>query len=874
MKKIFILFFVVALTQLKAQITWTGAGTTNDFSEAANWTGSVVPGSTDVVIFDGTSGKNCDFDFDINVHDFSVTAAYTGTIDGLATNPSLNGNFSLAGGTFISTSGPLAMNDGNGFFVVSGGGVFIHNGGSIDVNSQFGQVFTFSGNVVLKTLNLLPVFSTTTSRTIDFGTNLAVDDIVLNGTSNRIYAFQGTAHVKNSLNLGNASHTTISPTNSGTFIFDGTSASIIGSTSTGAGKAYLPNIEINTTGNYSMTRSINLIGTWTGTQGTLTPSASTVNLYGTAISGTASAFNTLNINTGASVTFPPNEVFIAGDFVKVGSMSFPTSSTLTFNGTGTHSISGSFTAQSIRVKTGTINLTSAVTLIESITVESGATFNASAAALTLESNSSGTARVGISGGTFGGTNYIVKTFIPGGSTGWTTMGVRGVTGQLVSDWDTYVSSSAANGIPMACVGCAYGTTVGSGTFCSIQDYVTSSDTYNELTSGSSINPGIGHWVYVGDSQTSTGGLTLINTGALVFGTKNVAVSSGGTGNGYNLIANPYPSPISYTSFFADFTNGSLIFNNPTFFTWNPDIGISGAFTSFNSGGTSPGGAGSLSDNIAGGQGFYVQADVSGSVVFDETMKVDNSVVTNPLLKQTSVNNQTFRLKIAGGSDWDATLFRITSNALSTKDKLDAIKMFQSPGYVGYSGPYTKYTTISSKDDNGVDYSINSLPLLTNSLSVPILAKVSATGTYTISAYDFVNFPMCVTIIDKLNNTYHDLRQSPYVFTISDTTSAPRFEVIMCRDEAVNPTGINEVAAANGNIQINQDQTGAFVTTKFDKATKATISVYNIMGQQLIKDMIVTGTETNTHLNLDLHEQVVLIKVTTDKESTVKKIILH
>lgn len=873
MKKIIILFLALTLSQLKAQITWNGLGTTNDWSESANWSGGVVPQSTDAVVFNGTSTKNCDIDVSAipDITSLNINSAYTGTIDGLS-NPDIyiSGVFTMGGGTFIAPIADMGIESN----IVFTGGVFSAGSGTVTMWINAGATSSISGSIIFNVLKIASAGGSNTERIMNFGTATTTALYLSTASASKLYSYQGNITILGILNIPGTSIG--SPTaNTGMFTFGG-SGPIAITGSGAAARSKLPNIVVNTTGNVSITGQLNIQGNWTGTQGTLTVGSSTANFYGTSatISGTASAFDNLIIQTGASVTFPAAEVLVGGDFTKSGSVSFPSTSTLSFNGAGTHSITGVLTAQNIRVKSGTINLVDAVTIIESIAVESGATFNTSAAGLTLESNASNTARVAQSAGTYAGSNYTVKTFIPGGNTGWANLGVRGVTGQLVSNWDTYVSSAAANGIPMTCTGCSYGTSIPGGTFCSVQDYDPATISYVELTSSSVINPGIGHWVYVGNSQNTTTGLTLINTGALLTGTTSVAITSGGDAS--NLVANPYASPISYNELMViNFNNNSNCNTDQSIYVWNADLnGTSGGFSSFNNGATSPGGAGSLTDVIPGGQAFYVVADVGGTLDFDETMKVSNSVVSNPLLKQSAINNQMFRIKIAGGTDWDATLIRINPNAKPGTDKLDAKKIFQSPGYVGYPGPYTKYTTVSTKDANDNDYSINSLPPLNYSISIPLLTKVSASGTYTLSTYDFTNFPMCIAIVDKLTNTYHDLRLTPYIFTISDTTSAPRFNLILCRDEALNTTGINEVAAANGNVQINQDQTGAFVTTKFDKATKATISVYNIMGQQLMKDVIVNATETNTHLNLDLHEQVVLIKVVTDKESTVKKIVLH
>lgn len=133
--------------------------------------------------------------------------------------------------------------------------------------------------------------------------------------------------------------------------------------------------------------------------------------------------------------------------------------------------------------------------------------------------------------------------------------------------------------------------------------------------------------------------------------------------------------------------------------------------------------------------------------------------------------------------------------------------------------------------------------------------------------------MCVGLIDKLTNTYHDLRQSAYVCTINDTTSKPRFELVLCKDESLNQTGVAETSSWS-NINISQDQQGAFVKTAFPQNTKATISVYNLLGQKLMDDIHTEGTVNSTPLNLNLHNQVVIIRVRTEKESTTKKLLLN
>jgi hypothetical protein len=144
--------------------TWDGGGATNNWSEAANWSGDVVPGIGDVAVFDGTSTKDATIDVNINVQGIQINSGYTGTIiqagshtititsngfgaftqsggtfNGGSGDIRLTGdanqdhNFTLSGGTFTSTSGTLFLS--RGFVHNPGSGTFNHNGGTVTFES-------------------------------------------------------------------------------------------------------------------------------------------------------------------------------------------------------------------------------------------------------------------------------------------------------------------------------------------------------------------------------------------------------------------------------------------------------------------------------------------------------------------------------------------------------------------------------------------------------------------------------------------------------------------------------------------------------------------------------------------------------------------
>ncbi len=487
--------------------------------------------------------------------------------------------------------------------------------------------------------------------------------------------------------------------------------------------------------------------------------------------------------------------------------------------------------------------------------------------LTLKSTNALKGRISRIGGTATVTgNLKVETFAKSGATGWTVTGPSGVSGLSVSNWD-------AAGIPMTCVGCGNDPSTDYG-FVSIQGYDepgSGGSEYFELTSVSPLVEGVGYWLYLGDGFTNTNDIKWLTSGSVVTGPVSVSLthSAGGTTPGSNLVSNPYASPISWATVLAASSN-----LNDAIYVYNPDLE---ATTQYVGGVASPGGATGITNTIPMGQGFYVEATANTTLNFTEAAKINANTGSNPLLKSASTIGTVFRLKVQGaGGESDETALRFHSNATTHFDgKLDAHKIFVTPGYAGFPGPYSLYTTISTKSLNE-DYSINSLPLIQSPNTViPVLVKVKATAQYTISPLEIENLPAnaCVILKDKLLNINHDLRNSSYVCTIADTTSAPRFELTICYDNTT-ATAVNSLNSTDNSVIIGQNGDGAFVKTAFEKDTHSVISAYNVMGQQIIENKEIEGTNNLVFLDFKgIHNQIVIIKVTTDKAQTTKKVFI-
>lgn len=913
MKKLYLVFGLIFCYSgfIHATIkVWNGS--TTSFATPGNWLpGGTAPGINDTILFNGTSVLNCVISLPAkSVNQVFINAGYTGaisivsgglnvtndfvqttgtfnnggavglnvsgnllqsggTFNGLASGITLTGQLAISGGTFNSTSGTIFVSND---LILSGSGVFNNNSGIVTVfvtsNSAISGAFVFNelqtdGPGGATQLNINLGTCTTNILTLD-----------VNGSGDP-WAYQGTIDVLNDLILF-GTNTTVPTGNSAVIQFSGAGPITVNGSAT-PGQNKLPNLVFNTTGTIDMFGDISVSGNWTYVDGDLDISnGSTVHFYGSGTTmGDSSRFENLSIETGASITFPGSGSFkVAGDFSNSGTFNPPLTSCMLLNGgaAATQNINGNgFAIGLIEVADGakTIELNTAVTVLDVLTIGDNVTFDANGGNLTLNAANGGLkARIAPlgTGATIAG-SINVQNFIPGGSPGWANLGTPGVDGQFVVDWDGQ--------IPITCTGCTYDSTVITPPFTSVWKWDELTESYQFGLGADPLTPGKGFYVYVASDLITASNYTLVYSGSAVTGNVNVTIDVNPFSLNLftsNLIANPYASPITWDNVYV--SNGSNT-ELGSIYAWNAQAG---AYSVYSPGSGTSGASGfGLNGLIPAGQAFFLDADNSGfgfpfPLIFHETDKVTSN--TSEIFKsQNNSNSVKFKLFLhsVDGEEHN-TLLHFNTHATENFDNFyDARQIFSTPGYMGYPGSYSKYNSISTQW-GGRDYAINTLPELVKTYTVPVLVKVAVSGTHTISAGEFQNFYACMLLHDKLFDTYHNLMQSPYVCQINDTTATPRFEIIICESGITNPNTIQELNASN-TIFITQDGNSALVNTRFETETKAEISVYNLLGQKLMNDIQVQGTETSTRLPLDVTNQVVFVKVSTNAEVVTKKLLL-
>jgi hypothetical protein len=330
-------------------VCWDGGGTTNNWSEGANWVGDVVPGLGETAVFGDLSSKNAIIDIPVTIQGLIIDTFYTGTITqsstmtvtlgstgynqsagtfvGADTAIDINGAFTLSGGNMTSTSVTMSVQSN---FTISGG-TFTHNSGSV----------AFDGN----------------AKTVDIGAT-ALNNVTINqGASD--FTVTGTMDVNGDLTItgasaindgtiavaGNVTSTDTSVAGTGTIVLDGTGAQILSASGT---TGELPSVTINKPSEtLTIQDTIEISGNWTHTAGTVDAGTSTVifTTGGQTVSSGSMSFNNVSVSTGGSALTVSGTMDVDGNLTLNGAI----------NG-GTIAVAGNVTSAASVAGTGTILL--------------------------------------------------------------------------------------------------------------------------------------------------------------------------------------------------------------------------------------------------------------------------------------------------------------------------------------------------------------------------------------------------------------------------------------------------------------------------------------------------------------------------------------
>lgn len=393
--------------------------------------------------------------------------------------------------------------------------------------------------------------------------------------------------------------------------------------------------------------------------------------------------------------------------------------------------------------------------------------------LTLQSDATGTASIGNSAGIISG-NVTVQRYVGSNSNNplypWRMIGFP-ISGT--------VSASTLSG--------QYGSAYNTYTFAEGSD-----DQTNYGNTGTMNN---GWQIFVTGTTPATNGIlitggtpfsTLNVTGSLNTGNQNIGLIK--SKNGWNFIANPYASNITWSTIYS--RNPSLV--NSAVYRYNP---FTTGYDSYVSGSSGTGGL--TNGIIENGAGFFVQATATGNLQIQESDKTTSAPTAS--LMNVGAQHRSVGLDGTGNpSSSSASTVRLTlkQNGDTYGDEavllwgggVPATDEFDSK-YDAYDLGRMKGADLAVVDDKGITYSIFHGTELKSSAAEnrEVALKVSqlTEGSYTLDAS--IESPIAngnqLSIYDHYLNQYTliDGSSKTYSFTVNSvpaSQAANRFSLVM------------------------------------------------------------------------------------------------
>lgn len=602
---------------------------------------------------------------------------------------------------------------------------------------------------------------------------------------------------------------------------------------------------------------------------------------------TLSSGGTLIIDNGVTLTINGTLNQNGGTITNNGSIAYGTNAILSYGGTSSQA-TGSELISSIPNlvinNSSGVALSSVTKLTKSLTITSGTL--TTGGNLTLGSTASGTAYVAaISSGGISG-NVTVQRWFPAQrayrvlSTPFTaTQNISAITNSLAvtglstaTGSGTYASSSGNPSVFTYNATAAAGSALTGVTDATASIWKYTQPIYvmvrGQANEGNGLSSG-----QSGNSYTTGGGPTafaISATGALNDGTTvaDYSLQYSGGANNYNLVGNPYASPINLKLLKS---NGGAINSNAniggTFYVYNPYKSSTGAAV-FAGGYDAYTNDGTTNVIIPSMGAFFIQAGAAGQTIqFAETAKSTGTPLvlmgtgsTTPKLRLTAVNSY---------GEMDALQVRIDAGAGNgSTDRYDAAK-WSNINFDMYS-----IASDGSKlciDARGNDVTVIPIGIKTNLTANDFTLKVTS-----IEGME----DKTVILRDKLLQTETVLKAAndSYTFSITKDTATKgdnRFELVLQNNKTtavIDNTNNNTIA-----VQLSPNPVADQLTITLGKDAVSTTSVTNVRvltadGQTLQTQQAGVGASSIKVGLQGIGKGILLVEVKNDKVSSVQKVV--
>ncbi len=324
----------------------------------------------------------------------------------------------------------------------------------------------------------------------------------------------------------------------------------------------------------------------------------------------------------------------------------------------------------------------------------------------------------------------------------------------------------------------------------------------------------------------------LNTGIYTTGITRTDVSNGEAENrkGWNLIGNPYPSPVDWLME----SGWDKSYINDAKYIWDPD---NNNYTIF-IGGSSPTGINGGTQYIPSNQGFWVQAIQNGITTINNTSRIGIMTATPDYYKDLNSTNQELRLIACGNGFTDETMIRFVKGTTPEVDiNNDATKLFSTHDSV------PQLYTIAEN----MPMAINSHSEIIDGLAIDMDFQCKTTGKYNISIDEG-------STIDKLQYIYlKDLREEKMICLSSEKVYHFYHHTSYINSRFVVYFNPSEETIKNLNPQsyfnIVTYKNTLTITRNTSEDYNGEVRIYNMFGQSLTSYPLSDNIKTTINVNL-------------------------
>jgi hypothetical protein len=319
-------------------------------------------------------------------------------------------------------------------------------------------------------------------------------------------------------------------------------------------------------------------------------------------------------------------------------------------------------------------------------------------------------------------------------------------------------------------------------------YSFDASTGNWATSPSTVvleSPGKGFFGFVGSGTNTTGTFlasspTIVSFDGMPNATHTPSLdnatttASGGSGDGWNLIGNPFPATLNWSTVTLTNVNNAI-------YIWNPSTE---KYNYFVNGVAVPTGsyAGSTITNVPPMQSFWVQANGSSPSIGQLSSATHTTFKSSPTVFKTMPDNIILKVfNTSDATDQDAFwLKNITNTSIDFEGAEDAWK---------YKNPNS--TNIFTSDSLGDGIAINSVDLSANNY-IPFTIEPAYTASFKVELEEVISSATAyqVYLLDLDNSDSYNLKSGPVNLSLdSGTVYDDRFALFVTTSTTV---GIEDI----------------------------------------------------------------------------------